>query len=326
MRRWISVDGGIPTSCVAPNTKVRAEMVLDEGLAAPDFIEVRRTYETAIGRFMHHLLGSSSKKVAELAKTVDDGSLAEYETWRAVQYEPFVKATRLCYQDVPGGRRDRSPSLSVTPSVEVATDRPAAMFKVADPTGTLPLALEVPLWPEKSMRVAVQAPVDPEIELFAITPTEGAEILSLEGYLDSYLGGAESELGEDPGFSGDPTQLRALFEREYEPFLVGAGRIEIEIESPRRVVEPGEPQLFEVTLDPQAAGEMMVAFGARDAESGEVLSVSELLPLRWDPGDEPAAFADSTTDKDFLAIRQERQRVSVSAAPAPAPREREVGA
>ena len=62
MKRWISVAGGIPTSCVAPNTMVRAEILSVGGDSAPDFIEVRRTYETAIGRFMHFFLGHRPKR------------------------------------------------------------------------------------------------------------------------------------------------------------------------------------------------------------------------------------------------------------------------
>lgn len=325
MRRWISVAGGIPTSCVAPNTHVRADILAVGGDSAPDFIEVRRTYETAIGRLMHAFLGSSSKKVIELAKTADDGNVAEYETWPAVQYEPFVKPTRLYYRDLAGKRGDRTPPLSVTPTVDIATNRPAAVLKAADPTGTVPLGVEIPLWPEKNMKVTVQAPVDPEIELFAITPTEGAEILSLGGYVDSYLSSVEDELGEDPGFSEDPAQLRSIFEREYEAFVLGAGRISAEIESPRRVVEPGKPQEFEVTLHPESAGEMMMVIGARDAESGEVLSVSELLPLHWKAGDEPVSVRDLVVEDDFEVIR-DVERVSVSARSAPAPAELEADA
>lgn len=325
MKRWISVAGGVPTSCVAPNTEVRAEILSVGGATAPDFIEVRRTYETAIGRVMHFFLGSSSKKVIELTKTKDDGTRAEYETWPAVQYEPLVKPTMLYYRDLARRRGDRTPPLSVTPSVEITTDRPPAVFKATDPTGTLPLGVEIPLWPEKRMTVTVQAPVDPEIELFAVTPTEGAEVLSLGGYVDSYLSSVEHELVEDPGFSEDPAQLRSIFEREYEPFVVGEGRIGVEIESPRRVVEPGAPQEFDVTLHPETAGEMMMIFGARDAESGEVLSVSELLPLRWEAGDEPAEAWELVED-DFK-VMQEEERVSASASAVPAPaKELEAGA
>lgn len=93
MKRWISVAGGVPTSCVAPNTQVRAEILSVGGAKAPDFIEVRRTYETAIGCVMHFFLGSSSKRVIELAKIADGGNRAEYEAWPAVQNEPFVKPT-----------------------------------------------------------------------------------------------------------------------------------------------------------------------------------------------------------------------------------------
>lgn len=287
------------------------------GAVAPDLVEVFRTYETAIGRFMHALLGSSSKKVIDLAKTADDGEVAEYEVWRAVQYEPFVKSTQLYYRDPTSKRGDRTPLLSVNPSVDIATHRPGAVVKAADPTGTVPLGVEIPLWPERDMKVTVQAPVDPDIELFVITPTEGAENLSLDGYVDLYLGGAERELAEDPGFSEDPAQLRSIFEREYEAFVIGAGRIGAEIESPRRVVEPGVPQEFEVTLHPETAGEMMLAFGARDAGSGELLSVSELLPLRWEPGDEAIAATDLTVDEDFMVIRDvEQATASVSSAPA----------
>ncbi len=337
MRRWISVAGGVPTSCVAPNTQVRAEILSVGGASAPDFIEVRRTYETAIGRVMHFFLGSSSKKVIELAKTEDDGTRAEYEAWLAVQYEPFLKPTRLYYRDLASKRGDRTPPLSVTPTVEITTDRPPAVLKAADPTGTVPLGVEIPLWPEKNMKVTVQAPVDPEIELFAITPTESAEILSLGGYVDSYLSSVEHELGGDPAFSEDPAQLRSIFEREYEPFVIGEGRIGAEIKSPRRVVEPGVPQEFEVTLHPETAGEMMMVLGARDAESGEVLSVSELLPLRWEAGDEPEGWTIGKEAGDELpesweafegpSVFSNPKRVSVSDAPAPAPaREREAGA
>jgi hypothetical protein len=322
MRRWISVAGGIPTSCVAPNTEVRAEVRAGRGDSAPAFVEVLRTYETAIGRFMHAFLGSSSKKVIDLAKTADDGELAEYEVWRAVQYEPFVKSTRLYYRDPTSKAGDRTPLLSVTPSLDIATHRPGAVVKAADPTGTVPLGVEIPLGPERDMKVIVQAPVDPDIELFAVTPTEGGENLSLEGYVDLYLGGAERELAEHPGLSEDPAQLRSIFEREYEAFVMGAGRIEAEIESPRRVVEPGTPQEFEVTLHPETAGEMMMAFGARDVESGEVLSVSELLPLRWEPGNEPITATDLTVDEDFIVIRDREQATAgVSSAPALAQRE-----
>jgi hypothetical protein len=322
VRRWISVAGGIPTTCVAPNTEVRAEVRAVGGDSAPDFVEVLRTYETAIGRFIHALLGSSSKKVIDLAKTADDGELAEYEVWRAVQYEPFVKSTQLYYRDPTSKRRDRTPLLSVTPSVDIATHRPGAVVKAADPTATVPLGVEIPLWPERDMKVTVQAPVDPDIELFPITPTEGVENLSLDGYVDIYLEGAERELAEDPGFSEDPAQLRPIFEREYEAFVMGAGRIGAEIESPRRVVEPGVPQEFEVTLHPEAAGEMMLAFGARDAGSGELLSVSELLPLRWEPGEEPITAADLTVDEDFMVIRDvEPATAGVLSAPALARRE-----
>ena len=82
MKRWISVAGGVPTSCVAPNTRVRAEIIPVGGASTPSFIEVRRTYETAIGRFMHALLGSSSKKVIELAKVAEVDGRVEYETCR----------------------------------------------------------------------------------------------------------------------------------------------------------------------------------------------------------------------------------------------------
>lgn len=318
MKRWISVAGQVPTSCVAPDTEVRAEILLSGGAGAPDFIEVRRTYETAIGRFMHAFLGSSTKKVIDLAKVSDDGHLAEYEAWRAVQYEPLVKPTRLYYRDLGSKRGDGVPPLSVTPNLEITTHRPPAVVKATDPTGTVPLGVEIPLWAERNMRVFVQAPVDPEIELFVITPTEGAETLSLDNYVDSYLSSVENELSEDLGFAEDPAQLRLIFEREYEAFVLGAGQIGAEIESPRRVVAPGEPQEFEVVLHPETAGEMMMVFGARDAESGEVLSVSELLPLRWEAGDEPAV--------DDIEVIREVERVSVSASPAPAPAELEAGA
>lgn len=66
-----------------------------------------------------------------------------------------------------------------------------------------------------------------------------------------------------------------------------------------------------------------MAIGARDAESGEVLSVSELLPLRWEAGDEPAGVRDLVVEDDFEVIR-DVERVSVSASPAPA--ELEAGA
>lgn len=316
MKRWISVTGGVPTSCVAPDTQVRAEILSVGGAKAPDFIEVRRTYETAIGRVMHFFLGSSSKRVIELAKIADDGNRAEYEAWPAVQYEPFVKPTMLYFRDLASKRGDRTPPLSVTPSVEIATHRPAAVLKAADPAGTVPLGVEIPLWPDRTMKVTVQAPVDPEIEVFAVTPTENAEILSLEGYVDSYMSSVENELGEDPGFSEDPAQLRLIFEREYEPFVLGAGRIGVEIESPRRVVEPGEPQEFEVMLHPETAGEMMMILGARDAESGEVLSVSELLPLRWEAEDEPDSGW--TIAEDDLKVRRDEERVSASASAVPA--------
>ena len=261
----------------------------------------------------------------ELAKTVEEGNRVEYETWPAVQYEPLLKPTRLYYRDLASKRGDRTPPLSVTPNVEIATHRPAAVLKAADPTGTVPLGVEIPLSPDRNMKVTVQAPVDPEIELFAITPTESAEILSLGDYVDSYLGSVENELGEDPGFAEDPAQLRSIFEREYEPFVLGAGRIGVEIESPRRVVEPGEPQEFEVTLHPETAGEMMMILGARDAESGEVLSVSELLPLRWEAEDEPNSGW--TIAEDDLKVKLDAKRVSASAFHAPAPaKEREAGA
>jgi hypothetical protein len=337
VKRWISVAGGIPTSCVAPHTQVRAEILATEGSSAPDFIEVRRTYETVIGRVMHFFLGSSSKKVIELVKTEDDGARAEYETWRAVQYEPLEKPTRLYFRDHVGKHDDRTPPLSVTPTVEIITHRPPAAVKAADPTGTVPLGVEIPLWPEKTMKVIVQAPVDPEIELFAVTPSESAGTLSIDGYVDSFLSTIERELAEDPGFAESPAQIRSIFEREYEPFVMGEGRIEAEIESPRRVVEPGTPQEFEVTLQPETAGEMMMLLGARDAESGEVLSVSELLPLRWEAGNEPEAWTLAEEKGDELLKSWEafeassvfrhsgRSSTSDSITPAPA-KEREVGA
>lgn len=324
MKRWISVAGGVPTSCVAPNTRVRAEILSVGGAAAPDSVEVRRTYETVIGRVMHFFLGSSSKKVIDLEKTEDDGGRAAYEAWPAAQYEPFVKPTMLYFRDLAGRRGDRTPPLSVTPSVEISTNRPPALMKVSDPTGSLPLGVEIPLWPGKDMQVTVQAPVDPEIELFAITPNEGAEALSLGSYLDSFLSSTEHDLDEDPDFAEDPKVLRSIFEREYEPFVLGAGRISAEIESPRRVVEPGAPQVFEVTLHPEAAGEMMMALGARDPESGEVLSVSELMPLNWEAGDEPTRVSELIAAKWTTARTLERQRVDAS--PVPAPAELEAGA
>jgi hypothetical protein len=274
---------------------------------------------------MRALLGSSSKKVIDLAKTTEDEGRAEYEVWRAVQFEPLVKSTQLYYRDPNSKRAGRTPLLSVTPSVDIATHRPGAVVKAADPTGTVPLGVEIPLGVERDMKVTVQAPVDPEIELFPITPTEGAESLSLEGYVDQYVKGAERELAEDPGFSEDPGQLGSIFEREYEAFVMGAGRIGAEIESPRRVVEPGAPQEFEVTLHPESAGEMMLAFGARDAESNEILSVSELLPLHWEPGDEPVTADDSTVDEDFIVVR-DREQVTATVSSAPAMARREVGA
>jgi hypothetical protein len=220
-------------------------------------------------------------------KTADDGHRAEYEAWRAVQFEPFVKPTELYFRDQASRRGDRTPILSVTPSVEISTDRPPAQLNLTDPTGTVPLGVEVPVWAEKAMRVTVQAPVDPEVELFAVTPTEGADSLALDAYLDAFLGGLERDLAEIPTLAVDPAEIRAIFEREYEPFIAGAGRIGVEIEEPRRVVGPGEPQEFALTLHPEAAGEMMMLLGARDPESGEVLSVSELLPLRWETKDKP---------------------------------------
>ena len=321
MKRWISVDGGVPTSCVAPNTKVRAEVIPVGGARAPSFIEVRRTYETAIGRFMRALRGSSSKKVIELAKVAEVDDRVEYEAWSAVQYEPFVRPTRLYFRGIDARRGDRTPPLSVTPTLVIGTNRPAARMKATDPTGTLPLGVEIPLWPERKMTVTVQAPVDPEIELFVITPTEGSESLSLGSYVDAYLGGIERELEDESESVLNPKGLRSAFEREYEAFIEGAGRIAAEIESPRRIVRPGEPQEFEVVLHPETSGEMMLAFGARDVESGEVLSVSELLPLRWEAGNEPteSSAGDQIVNAfeavTYEVIRKKRQSARVTPAP-----------
>lgn len=322
---------------------VRAEIRGTEGGAsAPDYIEVHRTYETAIGRLMHAFLGSSSKKVVDLVKTADDGELATYEDWPAVQYEPFVKPTRLYFRHHASDRKDRTPPLSVTPTLEITTHRPPAVLKVEDPTGTvpLPLGIEIPLWAERNMKVTVQAPVDPEIELISITPTESAENLSLNNYIDSYLSSIERELDEGGDFSGNAAQLRSTFEREYEQFVLGAGRIEAEVENPQRVVEPGEPQEFEVSLRPETAGEMMMVFAARSVESGNILSISEMLPLRWEVGDEPNRASDFESQLDWVvvddlsALQREAdwkivrdvERVRASESTAPAPLEREAGA
>lgn len=65
-----------------------------------------------------------------------------------------------------------------------------------------------------------------------------------------------------------------------------------------------------------------MALGARDAERGG-LSVSELLPLRWEAGDEPARGW--TLVEDDFEVMRDRERVSANASPVPA-KEREAGA
>jgi hypothetical protein len=274
----------MPISVAAPNKLVRPEITLYGESTPPEAVEVRRTYETVFRRLLAPIVGSETRRLITLPFAESRGRVACYETWPAAHLSPWQKPTQLFFCDIDGRRRDRSRALSVTADAQLTNRRPGLGFSLSDPTGTVPGGVEVPLGAERTMDLAIEAPVDPEIELFVLSPAQQGPGPSLEEYVRDYLADLEGDLAAE--WEGEQiAELRSRFGRLYEPFLAGSGRIYAELEQTRITVGPGEPQRVKVSLLPESRGSMMLVFGARVRDSGAV-TYSEMLPLVWD-GSEP---------------------------------------
>jgi len=315
--RWVSVAREAPISSVPPDKEVMPEIVLGDGASAPDSVEVRRTYETVFARFLRVVTRSSTRHMTDLMKVNESSRTARYEAWPAARLEPYQRPTQFVHCGPDGDRKPSSP-LIVTPSVDLQWRRPPFRMSFSDPTGSVPVeaGIELPLPAEKTLTTVVEAPQDPDVELFVISPSASEGPVSFEQYVGSSLSCLERDLLGNSEIDQDAEMLRSMFEAAYEPFLLGDGRISAEIENPHRTVLPGEPQEFEVTLHPEREGSMMLAIGARviGAEE-EHVSVSEMLPLVW-----------RAEDQDWAIERGAREPVKVDVPHSAALHERAVGA
>jgi hypothetical protein len=136
----------------------------------------------------------------------------------------------------------------------------------------------------REIKAKVKVSPDPDIELFVLSPSQSFGELSLEGYLDSYLGTVEASLRESPEV-GREFELRSSFEEAYGRFVYGDARISTEIEEPEFSLGEDQSRSVRIALNPERPGATMLVIGARIRVEGERDRVvySDLLPLFWQP-------------------------------------------
>jgi hypothetical protein len=278
-RRWKKEDYAYPVGTVGGGTEVWPEIEFDAGYTPPPVVEIRREYANVIQHFLGHFRHGVGRHVDTLRLVSNRSGVARYETRPVMQLPPYEWRTCLVYLDY----FQRSLPLNVTGDVVVKTESKGLEVTVVDPTGTVPGKWGLRMGRKSELTTKVEAPVDPAIELFALSPVqrpEGDE-LGLNLYLQRYLTQVERDLFPLEELSFYRAPVREAFFALYDEFLGGSGQIYVEFEETRLEVGPEGAQSVELRLHPEVSGPMMLVIGARNLENGRV-SLSEPLPLIWD--------------------------------------------
>jgi hypothetical protein len=151
-----------------------------------------------------------------------------------------------------------------------------------DPSQTLAIRAAAQFKRERRIEFEVDAPRDPEIELFTLSPHTDSPYFSLREYLDRYLEALRADLADDPQTAAAADQVSQAFYHHYGPYVEGAGEIHAQLNARNVQVMPGEPVSVSVTLHAEREGPMFFALGGRwVSENSEGIVVSEVLPLRF---------------------------------------------
>jgi hypothetical protein len=302
--RWVTEAAQLPVTCVEPYKRVRPQLRLDADAVAPPAVEVRRTFDNVFRRLLKRLLGETTLRVTTLYKDDEDGVSVVYEGWPAPLFEPRERPTLLYFRDGDAGSAPSAP-LAVAAPAWIRAELSSPSVELADPTGQIPVGFEVPLAPERTIEATIEAPVDPEVEVFTLSPAEAEGFgVDFESYIQSHLEAMESFLAEAE--TDEVARLvRRSFEEVYEPFLAGAGRIHAEIAEPNLTVTPQAPGRVSIELHPESAGEMMLVIGARtfDGEA-ERVAFSEMIPLAWRGETDPAAATAGHGERHWRAVEK----------------------
>jgi hypothetical protein len=266
---------------VAPETLVAPE-IRHNGSGPPPEVQVLRTYEPLFRRLIYSVTRRTTRRGPPLYLDMDDGQTARYEAWPASLEEPRDHPTYWIFREPGGSPFAGSNALSVILGARITrTDHANAGGQLGDPTGTLPL--KIGGGGERTRRLDFQAdaPVDPEIEFFPMSPHTESE-LSLREYVKRYIQEVRGDLLQDPETREAADALPDLFFEHYGAYFEGEGIIHAELEVTSASVTPDESARVSVDLHAEREGRMLFALGARwSNEKSEGFAVSDLMLLRF---------------------------------------------
>jgi hypothetical protein len=122
------------------------------------------------------------------------------------------------------------------------------------------------------------APIDPEVEFFALLPGGGPDAADLEKHVLGSIASLEEARGG--GELSPGLLLRREFFADYGPFLEGAAILRPVVTPRVGLVTPGHALRVRIDFEIERPGRTMFALAARiHGAEGVTLSVSDLQPL-----------------------------------------------
>lgn len=269
IRTWRKSDTRADVVEVGKGTLVKP-FISGELAPLPPYVEVRRASPSRVAQFTYRVRGLEPLYEPRLAQ--DRGDPQYYSVWQA----PIVgvrlqRSASWVFVD-PGDRRRRSSALLVRPNVSVEQISLGAEGSTSDTGG-----VSGRLGARFKFRVA--AAVDPNIEVFAISPYSTSAPVDFRDFM--------AEFAHD-GFAGGKDRAVLDAAEEISDVRIGRGQLGFEFEESRFHLEAGDSAESYLRIswprrDQAASSPIPMAFGAKwDGNDGPEISVSELF-LAWPP-------------------------------------------